>query len=264
VPARKARASGEPRPGYFSPASPRVLAHRGLALEAPENSKLAFLKALSIGVAYLETDVHVSADGVAVISHDADLKRVAGRDVRVDQLTMAELRRIDLGGGQGFSSLREVLDTFPDAFMNIDLKVAGAVSPTVDAVTDAQAVSRVLLASFDEKRRARAVSALPGVATSASSAIIARTLVTLRTGSVAAVRRALGGVHAVQVPERYGPARIVTPRSVELLHSAGVEVHVWTVNDTPTMKRLLGMGVDGLVTDRADLALDIVRERRRS
>lgn len=250
--------------GYFLPATPRIIAHRGLALEAPENTKLAFVKALGIGVTHLETDVHVSADGVVVISHDADLRRVAGRDVRVDQLTMAELRRIDLGEGQGFSSLPDVLDTFPDARFNIDLKVAGAVSPAVEAIRDARASDRVLIASFDEGRRARAVAALPGVATSASSAIIARTLVALRVGSVAAVRRALGGVHAVQVPERYGPLRIVTHRSVELIHAAGAEVHVWTVNDSPTMGRLLDLGVDGLVTDRADIATTLVAARGRN
>lgn len=255
---------GKPEGGYFSPVTPRIIAHRGLALEAPENTKLAFLKALSIGVTHLETDVHVSADGVVVVSHDADLRRTAGRDLRVDQLTMAELRRMDLGGGQGFSSLPEVLDAFPDAYFNIDLKVAGAVAPAIDAILQAHAIDRVLVASFDEKRRARAVAALPGVATSASSAIIARTLIALRLGSVRAVRRALGGVHAVQVPERYGALRIVTSRSIELLHAAGVEVHVWTINDSLAMERLLDIGVDGLVTDRADIATTVVGERRRN
>lgn len=250
--------------GYFSPATPRIIAHRGLALEAPENTKLAFLKALSAGVTHLETDVHVSSDGVAVVSHDADLRRVAGRDVRVDQLTMTELRRVDLGEGQGFSSLAEVLDTFPEAYFNIDLKVSGAVVPAVDVIAQDRAVNRVLVASFDEKRRSQAVAALPGVATSASAAIIARTLVALRLGSVASVRRALGGVDAVQVPERYGVLRIVTPRSVELLHAAGVEVHVWTINDAPAMDRLLSIGVDGLITDRSDIAGAVVTGRRQN
>ena len=118
-----------PERGYFTPALPRVIAHRGLHLEAPENTKLAFLRALSLGVTHLETDVHVSADGVAVVSHDPDLSRVAARKVRVDQLTMAELSRVDLGAGQGFSSLADVLDAFPEARFNIDVKTAGAVAP---------------------------------------------------------------------------------------------------------------------------------------
>src|SRR5690554_3477427 len=153
---------------FFSPAAPRVFAHRGLALEAPENTMLAFLKALSVGVDYLETDVHASSDGVAVIAHDETLTRVAGRPVRVDHLTMAELRRVDLGEGQGFPSLAEVLDAFPEARFNIDLKSNAAVEPTVDAILEAGAVQRVLVASFDDRRRLAALERLPGVATSAS------------------------------------------------------------------------------------------------
>ncbi|WP_241961200.1 glycerophosphodiester phosphodiesterase [Homoserinimonas hongtaonis] len=247
--------------GYFSPATPRIIAHRGLSVDAPENTLLSFLKALSAGVRHLETDVHASADGHAVISHDEDLARVAGRSVRVDQLTMAELRKVNLGAGQSFSSLAEMLDAFPDARVNIDVKSAAAIEPTVRAILDAHATDRVLVTSFDEKRRAAAVAGLPGVATSASSSILARTLVALRTGNTSAVARALGGVGAVQVPERYGPVRIVTPRSVRMLRNAGVEVHVWTINDPADMRRLLDMGVDGLVTDRADLALALVAER---
>ena len=75
---------------------PRVIAHRGLALDAPENTLLAFLRALSAGATHLETDIHVSADDVAVIAHDPGLGRVARRDVQVSQLTMPELRRIEL------------------------------------------------------------------------------------------------------------------------------------------------------------------------
>lgn len=247
--------------GYFSPATPRIIAHRGLALDAPENTMLAFLKALSAGVSHLETDVHASADGQAVVSHDVDLTRVAGRDVRVDQLTMAELRRVDLGSGQGFSSLAELLDAFPDARVNIDIKSSAAIEPTIRTIADAKATDRVLVTSFDEKRRAATVAGLPGVATSASSTIIARALVALGTGSHRAIVKALAGVGAVQVPERYGPVRIITPRNVRLLREAGVEVHVWTINDPADMRRLLDIGVDGLVTDRADLGLKLLGER---
>lgn len=232
-----------------------MIAHRGLALEAPENTLLAFLKALSAGASHLETDVHASADGVAVISHDRDLKRLAGRDVRVGQLTMAELRRVDLGEGQAFCSLAEALDAFPTACFNIDIKDAAAVDPMVKAVRDANAVSRVLVASFDERRRSAAVSQLDGVATSASRSTIVRALAALRLGNRRLLERALADVDAVQVPERHGGIRVVTPRSVAVLREAGVEVHVWTVNDPADMGRLVDMGVDGIVTDRADIAV---------
>ncbi|MGN6759754.1 MAG: glycerophosphodiester phosphodiesterase, partial [Leifsonia sp.] len=107
---------------FLEGAGTRIIAHRGLALDAPENTLLSFLRALSVGATHLETDIHVSADGVAVIAHDPDLARVAGREVQVGQLTMPELRRIDLGHGQGFCSLAEALDAFPEARCNIDVK----------------------------------------------------------------------------------------------------------------------------------------------
>jgi glycerophosphoryl diester phosphodiesterase len=244
---------------FFSPASPRVFAHRGLALEAPENTMLAFLKALSIGVDYLETDVHASSDGIAVIAHDETLSRVADRPVRVDHLTMAELRRVNLGEGQSFVTLAEVLDAFPDARFNIDIKSDAAMEPTVEAILEAGAVKRVLIASFDDRRRLAAVKRLPGVATSASRGASGQAIAAARLGVLPAVRRALRGVDAVQLPDKVKGVRIITPRLVSLMHSAGVEVHVWTINDVPTMERLLAMGVDGIVTDRADLALPLVR-----
>ena len=246
---------------FFSPASPRVLAHRGLAIEAPENTMLAFLKALSIGIDYIETDVHASQDGVAVIAHDPSLSRVAGRPTRVDQLTMAELRKVNLGDGQSFPSLAEVLDAFPTARFNIDIKSDAAVEPTIDAILAAGAVKRVLIASFSDRRRKLAVRRLAGVATSASRRASGQAIAAARAGLVPLVRTALRGVDAVQLPERFKGVPIITPRLVNSMHAAGVEVHAWTINDVTTMERLLDIGVDGLVTDRADLALEVVRRR---
>lgn len=247
--------------GYLSPAPPRIIAHRGLALEAPENTLLSFLKALAVGATHLETDVHTSLDGVAVISHDPDLSRVAGRQLRVGQLTMAELHRIDLGDGQGFSSLAEALDAFPDARFNIDIKSMDAAAPAAEAILQADAVERVLVTSFDEKRRRAAVDLLPGVASSASSPLIVRALGGARLRLPSLTRAALDGLAAVQVPERMNGIRVVSPRTIDAFHAAGVEVHVWTVNDPLDMERLLDWGVDGIVTDRADLGLALLAGR---
>jgi glycerophosphoryl diester phosphodiesterase len=241
-----------------------VLAHRGLALEAPENTMLAFLKALATGVAYVETDVHASADGVAIVSHDPDLRRVAGRDVRIDQLTAAELARVDLGAGQSFPTLAEVLDAFPDARFNIDIKDEAAITPAARAITEARAQHRVLVGSFSGRRRLRTLRRLEGVATSASSLAVLATVVGAKLGIHALVRRALRDVDAVQIPLRVLRMRATSPRVVRAVHAAGAEVHVWTINDPAVMRRLLDRGVDGIVTDRCDLAMDVVRRRAAS
>jgi len=247
---------------YFTPGPPRVLAHRGLALAAPENTLLAFAHALAIGVTHLETDVRASADGVAMISHDVDLRRLAGRRVEVRQLTAPELRRVQLGDGQGFCSLADALDAFPEARFNIDIKSADAVEPTVAAIRDARATERVLVGSFSAARRLAAVRRLPGVATSVSArgAAVAVSLAR-RPGGLPALRRILRDVHAVQLPLVVMRMRTMTPRSIAAFHAAGVEVHAWTINDEPTMQRLLDLGVDGLVTDRSDLAMKVLGRR---
>lgn len=228
-------------------------------MEAPENTLLAFAKAVAVGAQYIETDVHASHDGVAVVAHDADLTRVAGRNVKVGQLTMAELRRVELGEGQGFCTLAEALDGFPETRFNIDIKSASAVKPTVRAILAQGASDRVLVTSFDERRRAAALRELPGVVSSASASRFIPALLAGKVGFSPGVRRALRGLVAVQVPERALRLRVTTERMLAQLHDAGVEVHVWTINDPQRMRELLALRVDGIVTDRADLALDVVR-----
>lgn len=254
--------------GYFEPGLPRVFAHRGLAAAtelsegAPENTLLSFAAALGVGVSYIETDVHGSSDGVAVISHDPDLTRLAGIQSAVSDYTMAELRCIDLGFEQGFCSLAEALDAFPETRFNIDIKSADAVQPTVDAIRAANATGRVLVTSFSEKRRLAAVRQLPGVSTSTGAARFAAALAAGKLGLRPALRLALRTVDCVQVPMKYGPLAITTPLMIRRLHAADVEIHVWTINDEPTMHALLDLGVDGLVTDRADLAMKVLAARR--
>jgi glycerophosphoryl diester phosphodiesterase len=246
---------------YFEPRRPRVLAHRGLAIEVPENTLLAFEKAVGIGCHYIETDVHVSLDGVAVVAHDPSLDRVAERDIEVRTLTMEQLRRVDLGHGQGFCSLEEALDAFPETRFNIDVKIEGAVEPAIAAVTATHATPRVLLTSFSDRRRLRLATLLPGVATSAGSAGVIRARLAGFTGSARLLTAVLRGAGALQIPERVGPLRLVTAAFVAAAHRVGAEVHVWTVNEASDMRRLLDVGVDGLVTDRADVALPLTVAR---
>lgn len=249
-------------PSGFLPASgPRVFAHRGLALEAPENTLLAFLKALSAGATHIETDVHASLDGVAVVSHDPGLVHLTGRNVLIEQLTMAELRRINLGTGHGFVSLLEALEAFPQARFNIDVKVEGAAEPTARAVLEARATDRVLITSFSERARRKAVRLVPGVATSPSAPVFATAVLANKLRLRRVTRRVLRSYSAVQIPEQVRMLRIVTPRFVKAMHDAGVEVHVWTVNQEQDMARLLDWGVDGLVTDRTDVAVSVVARR---
>ena len=249
---------------YFDGPLPRIFAHRGFAAPGGtivENTLPAFAAALELGASHIETDVHASSDGVAIISHDPDLSRLTGSSDRVSSRSLADLRGIELGPGATFSSLAEALDSFPRARFNIDIKSADAVAPTIAAVRAVGAANRVLVTSFSEARRLGAVRGLGDVATSASASRFLRALVAGKLGLQAVLDGALRSVDAIQVPEKALSLAVTTERFIEQVHAAGVEIHVWTINDTENVARLLDLGVDGIVTDRTDVALDVLASR---
>lgn len=251
--------------GYFDPAPPRILAHRGLALDAPENSLAAFRAALDAGATHLETDAHGTADGVAVLWHDPTLARFDGTDRAVEGSTWPVLRRLAssaAGGieGHGLTTLADALAAFPEARFNIDVKSASAVEPVARAILDADASDRVLLTSFAESRARAAWRLVPDAARGATRERIATALLAIELDSDGLLARALNGVDALQVPERAGGLTLTHPKRLRAMRRHVREVHVWTVNDECDMGRLWGSGVDGLVTDRTDLAV-AVRDR---
>ncbi|GAA1988307.1 glycerophosphodiester phosphodiesterase family protein [Microbacterium pumilum] len=255
-------------PWFQGTTVPRVLAHRGLVTQADashavaENSFAAVAAAHAAGCVYVESDCHLTSDGVVVLFHDADLTRVTGDPRRVADVTVRELEALMAGRG-GLITLAQALDAFPDVRFNLDVKAptaAGAVGTIIAPHAD-----RVLVTSFSDARRRDALAAaetagsgiLP--ATSAGTSTIVRLLVAVAAHSDRLVSRPLRGIDAIQVPERKGRVRVVTPRLIDAAHRSGVEVHVWTVNDPADMRRLVDMGVDGIVTDRADVALRTLR-----
>jgi glycerophosphoryl diester phosphodiesterase len=253
-------------PWFSGSPLPRVLAHRGFVPPdsegVVENSVAALAAGRAAGTPYLESDCHVTADGEVVLFHDADLRRVTGDPRPLADITARELEQIMATRG-GLAILRDALDAFPDARFNLDVKADAAAIPAGHLI--ARHSDRVLLTSFDDRRRRAALAAARerggDPATSAGSTILARILLGLRTGLTGLARRELRGVDALQVPERHRGIRIVTPRLIAGAHDASVEVHVWTVNEPGTMRALLDMGVDGIVTDRTDLALVVTAGR---
>ena len=244
---------------YLDAPTPLAFAHRGGAAEGDENTAAAFARAVAFGYRYVETDVHSTADGVAVVFHDKTLDRVAGRSGRIADLSWADLRTVRIAGEAAVPRLDEVLDAWPEIRFNIDVKSDAGPEPTVEAVRRAGATGRVLLASFSDARLAR-VRALAGpeVATSVGM----RSATRLRLASLAGLRPGLPeSVAAVQVPVRHGPVRVVDQRFLRTAHRLGVQVHVWTIDEPDEMRRLLDLGVDGIMTDRIEVLRAVFRER---
>lgn len=248
---------------YLDAPLPLALAHRGGALlpanAGLENTAAAFAHAVALGYRYLETDVHVSRDGVVYAFHDEHLGRLTGVDTPIADLVAQEVDAVRLVDAEPVPRLADLLESFPDARFNIDVKADAAVEPTVEVVRAAGAEERVCLASFSGARLARLRRLCPRAARSAGPLEVAA----VRLGPLPWVRRLATrrGVHCVQVPVRRGPVTVVTPAFVRHAHAAGLQVHVWTVDDPDEMRWLLDMGVDGIVTDRPDVLRDVLTER---
>lgn len=251
-----------PHPWFAGQERPRILAHRGFvpadAEGVAENSVAALAAARGTGTVYLESDCHLTSDGVVVLFHDDDLRRVAGDPRPVADVTARELSTVMSTRG-GLAVLSEVLSAFPDARFNLDVKAAGAAEQVGRIV--AKHADRVLLTSFSDDRRRAALEAARTrggePATSAGTGTMTRIVAAARVGVPRFASTALSCVDALQVPERHRGIRIVTPRLLSAAHDAGVEVHVWTINDPARMRYLLDMGVDGIVTDDAHTGMRV-------
>lgn len=238
---------------FFEGSTPRVFAHRGLHLAHPENTAGSFRAALAAGVSYIETDVVGSLDGVAMIAHDLTLERIAGDPRALAEVSAAELADVDLGG-EGFITLRQALESFPAARFNIDIKDFRAIPDVINALRHAEASDRVLVTSFSAARRRAVTTELPEVASSAS----ATEFLGIFAASSLWITPPLPPIQAIQIPVRAAGLSTITRGLVDRYHRAGLEIHAWTINDPVEMRRLLELGVDGLVTDRADLALNVI------
>lgn len=249
---------------YFAKARhPRVLAHRGLVTAAGEdsgvweNTAAAFAAAHAAGAEFVETDCQVTADGDVVLFHDSTLERLTGDPRAVRDVRTRELADIFADHG-GLLTVAEALDLFPTVRFNIDVKTAAAADPLGPIL--AEHTHRTLVTSFTDAHRRATVAAVLRAgaalrpATSGGRGTIAavRALSALRLSSA----RALRDIDALQIPERQGPLTVLTPAVLRAAHANAVEVHVWTINEPEGMRRLVALGVDGIVSDRADLALD--------
>jgi glycerophosphoryl diester phosphodiesterase len=249
---------------FLEHSGPIVMAHRGFSPAGLENSLSAFQAALEFGLDYLETDVHATRDGVLLAFHDDRLDRVTDSSGTVAELPWATVSKARIGGQEPIPLLEDVLGSWPDVRVNIDVKSSAAIDPLIQAIRRTGAIDRVCVASFSERRRAAVRRALgPRLATSVGPARVGawRLGGSLPLAGTPVARLALRGAAAVQVPERAGPVEVVTRGSIEAAHAAGVQVHVWTVNEPAEMHRLLDLGVDGLITDRADLVPAVLAAR---
>ncbi|WP_114854794.1 glycerophosphodiester phosphodiesterase family protein [Brachybacterium sp. YJGR34] len=258
---------GTPGSRFLPGPRPRRIAHRGLARDGAENTLRAFEAALAAGADMLETDTRATADGLALAVHDEDLRRIAGDPRRIDEIGAGEAGAVRLAGDEPLAMLEDVLGSFPDVPVNIDIKAPSAIGPAAAAIARTRSADRVCLASFDgalSRKAAVTVEAATGTlpVRSPGRAVIASFL-SARALEVPQrmLTRMLAPYAALQVPPTHRGVPVITPGTVAAAHRAGVEVHVWTVDDPLTMQDLLVTGVDGIITNRVDLLSELLSDQ---
>ncbi|MCX5202642.1 glycerophosphodiester phosphodiesterase [Streptomyces sp. NBC_00237] len=231
--------------GHPGPIIP--FAHRGGAADGLENTATAFRRAAKEGYRYFETDVHATADGRLVAFHDPTLDRVTDARGTIAELPWSRVREARVAGTEPLPLFEDLLEEFPDARWNVDIKAEPALLPLVDLVRRTNSWDRICVGSFSERRVARAqLLAGPRLATSYG----VRGVLALRLRSLGVPAPLRLGAVCAQVPEAQNGVRVVDRRFVATAHSLGLQVHVWTINDPARMEALVDLGVDGIMTDR--------------
>ncbi|HEV2373620.1 MAG TPA: glycerophosphodiester phosphodiesterase family protein [Streptosporangiaceae bacterium] len=268
---------------------PLAFAHRGGAAHAPENSWRAFQHAVDQGYEYLETDVQATADGVLIAFHDRTLTRVTGVPGRIARLKYAEIADARIDGTEPIPLMEDLLSAWPTARFNIDVKDAGAIEPLAAVLHRTNAWDRVCVVSFSYTRLRATRRALgrpvcmaaspfgnavvrfgprsqgasvgphrPGGTAPAPPADPARPRA---AGAAAPARRMAAWLDRTWMRCTQIPVSVATEPFLARAHALGLPVHVWTVNDRPTMERLLDMGVDGIMTDETQTLREVLQAR---
>jgi len=252
--------------------APLLIAHRGGAGLAPENTMAAFRRAVDLWQAdMIEFDVRATLDGHCVVMHDPTVARTTDGTGEVAKLTLAQLRELDAGyrftpdGGRTFPfrgqgiripTIEEVLNDLPPIRLTIELKTAAAQRPLFDAIERANAADRVIAASEYRAYRDRFHEWHGVVSACREDLMPFYILHRVRLGVFGRVR-----ADVVQICEKIGSHQAVSPRLVRELHARGIPVHIWTVNDVADMNRLLDWGVEGIITDFPDRLARVLHER---
>ena len=242
---------------YLEHSGPIAFAHRGGAGDWPENSIEAFANAVELGYRYVETDAHVTSDGVVIAFHDDHLDRVTDRIGLISELPWSEVSQARIDGIAPIPLLEELLLTWPNLRVNIDPKHDEVVEPLADLLQRTRTLDRVCLGSFSDRRLEHFRAQFGNeICTSMGPKGVAR----IRASSFGIGRKVPEG-NCLQVPTHAGKVPLVDRRFLRRAHRAGLPVHVWTIDDEDEMNRLLDLGVDGIMTDLPAVLRGVLESR---
>ncbi|MDR2754727.1 MAG: hypothetical protein LBC20_03385 [Planctomycetaceae bacterium] len=249
---------------------PLMLAHRGLSGLAPENTLTAFKWAVAVGADSTECDVYRTADGVLILSHDQNTKRTTGIDADITKMNIEEVRKLDAGSWKGKQFAGEQIPTLEEYLKLlkstkctpiIEIKQSGTEKDIVELLAKLDMTEDVFIVSFISKSLAEVKRLEPrlkfahifswkveGSAESNAEAFA--------TKLIAEADKA--GTNMVSL--YHG---MISKKLVDILHEKGFYVWAWTVNDVPRMNTLLDWKLDNIGTDRADVLIEVIKQRKK-
>jgi len=251
---------------------PLVIAHQGGGNLWPGNTMFAFERAAALGVDVLEMDLHITQEGVLVIIHDETVDRTTNGTGSVENMSLAEVKALDAGynwsddGGGTFPyrgmgitipTLEEVFIAFPEYRMTIEIKKTerSMAVPFCEMIRAYGMQDKVLVASFHDERMAEFRQVCPEVATSSARQ---ETTVFVLLSKVFLGRLYSPSFYSLQVPEESSNITVMTYQFVRAAHERNLRVEPWTINNPEQMKTYIDWGVDGIITDRPDLMLEVL------
>ena len=242
---------------YLNYAGLAVMAHRGGSLEAPENTIESFKYALEIGSDIIETDIQLSSDGIPYIFHDDDLKRIPGIEKNFNELLASEIDKLNIFDDYKIPTLEETLKQFPNTKFQIDFKTDEVVDPAIEIINKLPNIKKNLcVASFSSQRLQKIRSKLSDVTYSMGPHEVLKLLLK----SFGVYRGEISG-DCLQIPiYRYG-IKIVTKRFVDFCKRENIKISVWTINSIEEMDYLIGLDVDGIITDKPNALINLLASR---
>lgn len=223
-----------------------IIAHRGFSSKYPENTLLAFRKAIEIGAGGIELDVHESSDGQLVVMHDGDVKRTTNGKGSISKMSWEEIQKLDAGKGEHPPLLEDVIVLCKEhgTFLNIEIKARGVQEKVANLVKKHDYVDRVLVSSFMHDQLSGVKKIEPGIKTAALIPDLAPRL-------LMHVANELSSVDAIN------PAyKACRPSFMAAAKEKGLLVYAWTVDDVKAARKLASLGVAGIITNRPDLMIE--------
>jgi len=232
------------------------IAHRGGTEAACENTYEAFADAYALGYRWFETDVQISKDGFLYSFHDNNLKRIVGINININQLNSEDLDQILISGKHRIPRLDLLLRKFPDVTLNLDAKNIHAAKALVTLLNSDKSFQNVCLGSFSYKTMNYMREFLKrDLPMSFSQWEVFSLILNIKFNKDAKYNASY-----LQIPKSYLGYQLISKKLLDYCKKNGIKVHVWTINEKNEMKNLIGIGVDGIMTDNCRTLLDVARK----